>query len=201
MKMIHFSSKNFEDICEITEEVHHYIEAERIKNGEILLQTPENTVGLTFADPKNPSIAKDYLKALDHVVPRFNGMQYTGPATPGIKAALVGQSLRISVHEGSLILGLHQGIFAADFGGPKKDRMIFISHMGTTFADGETAQGSELLRQFNQKMIAEERAAAEEEKRIIEEMRHEYRESHMEYFKENGESILKNHMKPKNRKK
>ena len=79
--------------------------------------------------------------------------------------------------------------------------MIFISHMGTTFADGETAQGSGLLRQFNQKMIAEERAAAEEEKRIIEEMRHEYRESHTEYFKENGESILKNHMKPKNRKK
>jgi secondary thiamine-phosphate synthase enzyme len=201
MKLIHFSSKSFEDICEITDEVHHYIESERIKDGEILLQTPENTVGLTFADPQNPSIAKDYLKALDHVVPRFNGMQYTGPATPGIKAALVGQSLRVSVHEGSLILGLHQGIFAADFGGPKEDRMIFISHMGTTFGAGETPQGSELLRQFNQKIIDEERAAAEEEKRIIEEMRREYRETHADYFKEEGESILKNHMKPKNRKK
>lgn len=199
MEIIHFSSEAYEDITNITEDVKKYVEDQRIKNGEVLLQTPENCVGLTFADPKNKDIGKDYLKALDHIVPRFNGMQYTGPSTPGIKAAIVGQSLRISVHEGTLVLGLHQGIFAADFGGPKDDRIIFISHMGTQLADGEIAKGSQLLREYDEKVLAEERAAKEEEKRIVEEMREEYRKEHPDYFADTGKTILKDHMKPENK--
>jgi secondary thiamine-phosphate synthase enzyme len=199
MKIIKFSSEQFEDMANITSQVYQYVKDERIKDGEILLQTPENSVGITLADPKNKDMTKDYLKALDHAFPRFNGMQYTGPSTPGIKAAMVGQSLRLTVHEGSLVLGLHQGIFAADFGGPKKDRMIFISHVGSTLKPGEEAKGSPLLRAYNEKVTEEERKAKEEEKKVIEDMRREYREQHPEYFKNDGKSILKEHMKPQNK--
>ena len=196
MKIIKFSSEQFEDMADITSQVVDYVESERIRDGEILLQTPESSVGITLADPKNKDMVKDYLKALDHAFPRFNGMQYTGPSTPGIKAAMVGQSMRLTVHEGTLVLGLHQGIFAADFGGPKKDRMIFISHVGSLLKPGEKAMGSPLLKAYNAKVIEEEQKAAEEEKRMIEEMRREYREQHPEYFKNDGKSILKDHMKP-----
>ena len=74
--------------------------------------------------------------------------------------------------------------------------MIFISHVGSLLKPGEKAIGSPLLKAYNAKVIEEEQKAAEEEKRMIEEMRREYREQHPEYFKNDGKSILKDHMKP-----
>ncbi len=142
MEIITFNVKNNESITEITDALHDYVRRNRIKDGLMMLQAPEKNVGITFADADDPTIEKEYLGKMNRILPKYDGMQFTGWSTPGIKAAFIGQSMQIMVQNGCLILGIHQGVFAADFAGPAGERSLFVSHLGTTLAQDEEAAKS-----------------------------------------------------------
>ncbi|MGL4282138.1 MAG: hypothetical protein ACRCSI_00355, partial [Eubacterium aggregans] len=74
----------------------------------------------------------------------------------------------------TLILGYQQGIFVADFAGPSEKHSLFISHMGTTLADGEQPELPTVLAQMNAQVEAEKEAARLEQERVIAEMCEEY---------------------------
>ena len=174
MEVIKFKVPKDEGISNITEEVQSYVKKNRIKDGLVMLQTPEKTVALTFADSNDPNIEKDFLKKLNHFMPLHDGFNFTGWNTLSIRAAMVDQTLPIMVQDGCLILGAYQGIYAVDFKGPSDGRRVFISHLGTTLAEGEEPKMPKALTEYNEEIIAEETARREEEQRAIEEMRRDY---------------------------
>ncbi|MEG1432532.1 MULTISPECIES: YjbQ family protein [Eubacterium] len=174
MEILTFQIATHEGMLEITDLVRDYVNRNQIKDGLIMLQAPEKSVGITFADAADPNIEREYLKKLNHMLPKYDGMQFTGWSTPGIKAAFIGQSMQVMIQGGTLILGYQQGIFVADFAGPSDKRSLFISHIGTTLAEGEQAKIPAVLAQMNAQVEAEKEAARLEQERVIAEMREEY---------------------------
>jgi secondary thiamine-phosphate synthase enzyme len=74
----------------------------------------------------DPSVKVDILAVLDRLVPWQANYRHTeGNAAAHIKSCLVGTSEMLLVEAGQLALGTWQGIFFAEFDGPRR-RRVFV---------------------------------------------------------------------------
>ncbi|MDD8020057.1 MAG: secondary thiamine-phosphate synthase enzyme YjbQ [Acidobacteriota bacterium] len=115
-----------EELIDITQRVTGAIKATQIKKGTAVIYVPHTTCGLTINEKADPDVAADILLALKKAVP--DSLPYAhleGNSTAHIKASVMGSSLQIMVEDGELQLGRWQGIFLAEFDGPRK-REIWI---------------------------------------------------------------------------
>lgn len=176
MKIIEAGVSAPEGLADITEQVREYIREVRLKDGFVHIQIPERTCAVTITINNDFNIDKDFLNKINRFLPKYNGMQFTGWTTSNVKASLVGMSEQVMVESGELILGLHQSIYMVEFNGPSTDRRIYLSHMGTTLAEGEEPRLPQVLEDLYAADLAKEQAEKEEQDRIIEEMRAEYDE-------------------------
>ena len=186
MEIIKFKVTGPEGITEITDQIKDYVERHRIKDGLIMLQTPEKTAAVTFADPLDKDIEKEYILKMNKVLPRYDGMRFSGWSSMNIKASFVGQSLQLMVQQGSPVFGLHQGVFALDFGGGSEEHIIFISHIGTTLAEGEMPSVPAVLEEYNTNLAKAEAQQKAEEEQAVREMREEYN-ARLKYLEEHPE--------------
>ena len=75
----------------------------------------------------DPDVCADMISRLDELVPVNADYRHAeGNAHAHIKATLVGQSAAIPVENGRLALGRWQGIFLAEFDGPR-ERTVLVS--------------------------------------------------------------------------
>lgn len=176
MKIIEAGVSATEGLADITEQVREYIREVRLKDGFVHIQIPERTCAVTITINDDFNIDKDFLNKINRFLPKYNGMQFTGWTTSNVKASLVGMSEQVMVESGELILGLHQSIYMVEFNGPSTDRRIYLSHMGTTLAEGEEPRLPQVLEDLYAADLAKEQAEKEEQDRIIAEMRAEYAE-------------------------
>ena len=176
MKIIEAGVSAQEGLADITEQVREYIREVRLKDGFVHIQIPERTCAVTITINDDFNIDKDFLNKINRFLPKYNGMQFTGWTTSNVKASLVGMSEQVMVESGELILGLHQSIYMVEFNGPSTDRRIYLSHMGTTLAEGEEPRLPQVLEDLYAADLAKEQAEKEEQDRIIAEMRAEYAE-------------------------
>lgn len=176
MKIIEAGVSAPEGLADITEQVRKYIREVRLKDGFVHIQIPERTCAVTITINDDFNIDKDFLNKINRFLPKYNGMQFTGWTTSNVKASLVGMSEQVMVESGELILGLHQSIYMVEFNGPSTDRRIYLSHMGTTLAEGEEPRLPQVLEDLYAADLAKEQAEKEEQDRIIAEMRAEYAE-------------------------
>ncbi|WP_392886694.1 secondary thiamine-phosphate synthase enzyme YjbQ [Eubacterium limosum] len=174
MKIIEAGVSAPEGLADITEQVREYIREVRLKDGFVHIQIPERTCAVTITINDDFNIDKDFLNKINRFLPKYNGMQFTGWTTSNVKASLVGMSEQVMVESGELILGLHQSIYMVEFNGPSTDRRIYLSHMGTTLAEGEEPRLPQVLEDLYAADLAKEQAEKEEQDRIIAEMRAEY---------------------------
>ena len=176
MKIIEAGVSAPEGLADITEQVREYIREVRLKDGFVHIQIPERTCAVTITINDDFNIDKDFLNKINRFLPKYNGMQFTGWTTSNVKASLVGMSEQVMVESGELILGLHQSIYMVEVNGPSTDRRIYLSHMGTTLAEGEEPKLPQVLEDLYAADLAKEQAEKEEQDRIIAEMRAEYAE-------------------------
>jgi secondary thiamine-phosphate synthase enzyme len=81
---------------------------------------PHTTAGLTINENADPTVQSDLLKELDKIVPWRDGYDHAeGNAAAHIKSSLVGQSHLVQIDGGRLKLGTWQGIYLAEFDGPR----------------------------------------------------------------------------------
>jgi len=175
LKILKVYPKSHEDFFEITDLVKTFVTENRIKDGLVYLQTPGKTSAIVVAPNDDQKIKSQFLEKMNYLLPKYDGMQFTGWQTPALKASLTGQSISIMVEQGELILGLHQGIFYAEYGGPVDEGLIFMNYLGTQLAENEKPQLPEVLVSFYQRQQEKEDAEKAEQDRIIEEMRLEYK--------------------------
>ncbi|MBQ3335439.1 MAG: YjbQ family protein [Eubacteriaceae bacterium] len=183
MKKLDISFTKKDNLVDITDIVKAYVAESRLKNGMLCLYAPDTTVGLTMIDVDNKKAEYDFMHRWGHIMPRYDGMQWTGPATSGLKASAVGKTLQVMVAGGEMLLGLHQGVVAIDFEGPS-ERALFAEVYGDMLEEGETAQAPAMFTDYVAMLRQNEIDEEEETRRIVEEMRREYREQHPEMFPE-----------------
>jgi len=109
------------ELMDITPLVRDVVDKSKIENGVCYIFVPHTTAGITINENADPSVRQDILIELDKLVPwQGNYTHLEGNAAAHIKASLVGSSETIPVENGDLVLGTWQGVFFAEFDGPRR---------------------------------------------------------------------------------
>ena len=123
------------EFISITEQVKKAVEKSGIRQGICTIFIPHTTAGVFINENADPDVASDVLAYFNKIVPeRSNYKHLEGNSDAHIKSILTGSSACIPIYGGKLILGTWQGIFFAEFDGPRK-RCFSVSCTGSN-SDG-----------------------------------------------------------------
>ena len=88
--------------------------------------SPRTMLWITINENADPSVKGDMLRGLAEIAPADRGFyrHAEGNSDAHIKASLVGFSEHIIVKDGRLVLGTWQGIYFAEFDGPRSRRLF-----------------------------------------------------------------------------
>lgn len=114
------ATSRHEALEDITERVADVVAAAGIRDGICYVIIPHTTAGITVNEAADPAVVADMLSYLSELVPRADAWLHAeGNSDAHIKAAMVGHSAVIPIESGELVLGTWQGIFVAEFDGPR----------------------------------------------------------------------------------
>ncbi|HXG41990.1 MAG TPA: secondary thiamine-phosphate synthase enzyme YjbQ [Dehalococcoidia bacterium] len=112
---------------DITDQVREAVRRSGVRTGLCHLYVPHTTAGIVVNENADPDVARDIIERLEALVPRDGAYRhYEGNAHAHIKASLVGQWALLPVAAGDLALGRWQGIFLAEFDGPR-ERTVLVT--------------------------------------------------------------------------
>ncbi|MGC9400456.1 MAG: secondary thiamine-phosphate synthase enzyme YjbQ [Anaerolineae bacterium] len=117
---LEIQSRNKVDLLDITQQVQAAIRKTGVEEGLCFIYCPHTTAGIVLNENWDPSVEKDVSMLLDRIVPQ--GLPYRhgeGNSPAHIKSVLVGTDHFIFIRQGRLQMGRWQGIFFADFDGPR----------------------------------------------------------------------------------
>lgn len=122
---INVQTRSKVDFIDITDKIQSAIR-EVVEEGICFVYCPHTTAGIVLNENWDPTVESDVAMVLNHIVP--DGLSYRhreGNSPAHIKSLLVGTDHFIFVHKGELQMGQWQGVFLADFDGPRH-RTIWI---------------------------------------------------------------------------
>jgi secondary thiamine-phosphate synthase enzyme len=125
IEQVEVSTYNRQSFCDITAEVQAVVDHCGTQEGVCFLFCPHTTAGLTLNENWDPDVQHDLGIGLDAVSPRRPEYQHNeGNSAAHLKSSLVGASLFVLVSEGKLVLGTWQGIYLAEFDGPRRRKVL-----------------------------------------------------------------------------
>jgi secondary thiamine-phosphate synthase enzyme len=114
------------EMVDITAEVQRVVTALGIKTGTCYLYVPHTTAGMLINEHADPDVAHDGEGALDRLIPAAGPYRHAeGNSDSHVKTMLVGTTTFLFVEQGKLALGRWQGIFLAEFDGPR-ERKLYV---------------------------------------------------------------------------
>jgi len=125
MHKIEIKTERQVEFIEITDRVQDIINKERIEDGAGYLFITHTTAGLTINENADPSVAEDIQMALNQLFDAMPFRHIEGNSPAHIKASLLGNSLNLLIEKGKIVLGTWQGIFLAEFDGPRTRKIYF----------------------------------------------------------------------------
>jgi len=117
---------------DITRRVAEAVEKAAVRSGIVTVYVPHTTAGVTVNENADPSVVADILRRLEELAPDDGPWTHLEGNSPAhVMAALVGCSVTVPVVEGRPALGRWQGIFLAEFDGPRT-RQVLVTVLGQT---------------------------------------------------------------------
>lgn len=117
-KLVLQSFKRIE-LIDITSKVMEKING-KIKDGLVIIYNPHTTAGLLINEHADTDVAYDIENFLSKIVPHnYNFAHSEGNSDAHIKSVLIGNSISLIVENGKIQLGRWQGIFFAEYDGPR----------------------------------------------------------------------------------
>ncbi len=131
IERIEVSSEASQQLRDITGEVNGALGRLGAASGVCHVFVQHTTAGLVVNENADPAVCSDMLSWLDAAVPQDDRYLHAEGNSPAhIKATLVGQSVTLPVDGGRLALGTWQGVFLAEFDGPRR-RTVVVNVVGT----------------------------------------------------------------------
>jgi len=126
MEKIIIKTSSRTELIDITDKIQQVVNKSKVGEGICVVFVPHTTAGITINENADPSVRKDILKELNKVIPFDDNYSHSeGNAAAHIKASLMGASLNVIIDGGALALGTWQGIYFAEFDGPRS-REVWI---------------------------------------------------------------------------
>jgi secondary thiamine-phosphate synthase enzyme len=112
------------ELRDITPQVQRVVGEGGVEEGVCYLFVPHTTAGLTLNENWDPDVRHDLVKALAAMVPDLRFRHGEGNSPAHLLATLVGASETLLVEGGRLVLGSWQGVYLAEFDGPRHRRVL-----------------------------------------------------------------------------
>jgi len=120
MKTVEIHTRQREQLVPITSEVAAALRESGLSNGACVVYVPHTTAGVTINENADPDVAGDIIAGLARLIPRSWPFRHAeGNSDAHLKASLIGSSVVVPVRENRLQLGTWQGIYFAEFDGPR----------------------------------------------------------------------------------
>jgi secondary thiamine-phosphate synthase enzyme len=105
---------------DITSRINELIAASGVNDGVCYIFVPHTTAGITVNEHADPSVVADIAEYLEEMVPQHRKYHHLEGNSPAhIKAMLLGDCETLFIENGRLKLGTWQGVFFAEFDGPR----------------------------------------------------------------------------------
>ena len=125
MEQIEVSTGGRQAFHDITTEVQAAVSRSGVEDGLCFVFCPHTTAGLTLNENWDPSVQHDIGVGLDAISPQRSEYRHGEGNSPAhLKSSLVGASLFVPVTGGKLVLGTWQGIYLAEFDGPRRRKVL-----------------------------------------------------------------------------
>ncbi|MBE3550647.1 MAG: YjbQ family protein [Brockia lithotrophica] len=129
MRKVSVVTREREELVDITAAVAEEVRAAGWENGAVLVYVPHTTAGVLVNEHADRDVARDIVAHLRRVVPRDPSFRHAeGNSDAHIKAVLTGTHVLVPVAGGALQLGRWQGIFFAEWDGPRR-REVWLTFL------------------------------------------------------------------------
>ena len=124
MNTLSVATRQQVEFVEVTSQVRQWLRGQQFASGVLTLFVPHTTAGIIINENDDPDVVADLTKELNKVIPFDDNYRHReGNSAAHIKSSLVGCSIQVLVEHGDLILGTWQGIFFAEFDGPRQRKL------------------------------------------------------------------------------
>jgi secondary thiamine-phosphate synthase enzyme len=112
------------EMVDLTDRIQELVLQSEVEDGVCHVFSAHTTAGLTINENADPSVQADILMVLNKIISdRENYRHREGNSPAHIKTSLMGPHLTVLVSKRRLLLGTWQGIFLAEFDGPRSRKV------------------------------------------------------------------------------
>jgi secondary thiamine-phosphate synthase enzyme len=113
------------ELIDVTRDVANVVRSSGAREGQVIVFVPHTTAAVTINENADPDVQHDLLLTLAELIPQDRrGYRHgEGNSDAHVKASLLGSSETVLLREGKLVLGTWQGVYFAEFDGPRTRRM------------------------------------------------------------------------------
>jgi secondary thiamine-phosphate synthase enzyme len=125
MEQIEVSTKGRQAFHDITAQVQTAVGRSGVQDGLCFVFCPHTTAGVTLNENWDPTVQHDIGVGLDAISPPRPEYRHSEGNSPAhFKSSLVGAAQFVPVEKGRLVLGTWQGIYLAEFDGPRRRKVL-----------------------------------------------------------------------------
>ena len=125
IRYLEIKTTHREELIELGAQVRDEVRASGLLEGVVHLWSLHTTCALTVNENADPDVARDLVWKMGKLVPHeeVNYRHREGNSDAHLKTSLFGPGLTLLIHRGDLILGSWQGIYLAEWDGPRTRRV------------------------------------------------------------------------------
>jgi secondary thiamine-phosphate synthase enzyme len=112
------------ELQDITSQAQRAVGESGVEEGICHVFVPHTTAALTLNENWDPDVRSDLVRALAAMVPDVPYHHGEGNSPAHLMSTLVGASETLLVSQGRLLLGSWQGLYLAEFDGPRRRRVL-----------------------------------------------------------------------------
>jgi secondary thiamine-phosphate synthase enzyme len=109
---------------DITAQIERTVADSGVSDGVCHVFVPHTTAGVTLNENWDPDVRGDLVRALAAIVPDVRFEHGEGNSPAHLLATLVGSSETLLVRGGRAVLGRWQGVYLAEFDGPRRRQVL-----------------------------------------------------------------------------
>lgn len=115
------STDKREMTIDVTARVRAAVTRSKVRDGICVVSVSHTTAAVFVNENADPDVQRDLLHQLATLVPKDGDYRHAeGNSAAHIKTVLVGNDVALSIRDGELDLGTWQGIYFAEFDGPRE---------------------------------------------------------------------------------